>query len=301
MATYSIRELEYLSDIKAHTIRIWEQRYGIVVPKRTPTNIRYYDDTDLRKLLNISFLNHHGHKISKIASLSSKEIVDLVEAISANRAEYKTQINTLVLAMVNLDESRFNQVLSLHIAEEGFEAVALNIIFPFLEKVGILWQTGEVNPAQEHFISSLIRQKLLAAIDTIPKEKLNTQKKKAIFFLPEGEWHEIGLLFAYFVAKTRGITCIYLGQSLPFKDLEGTNLLFSPDIIVSAITSSPANEKALEYAKKMKQTFPNVKIVLSGYQILKQKELLPAEIFVLENINQWIHFLEEKTVALQDC
>lgn len=294
MATYSIRELEYLSGIKAHTIRIWEQRYGIVVPKRTPTNIRYYTDVDLRRLLNISFLNHHGHKISKIASLSDEEMLGLVENIAATRAEYETQINTMVLAMVNLDENRFNQILNLHIAEEGFELVALNIIFPFLEKVGILWQTGEVNPAQEHFISSLIRQKLLSAIDTIPKDKLNLQTLKALFFLPEGEWHEIGLLFAYFVAKIRGISCIYLGQSLPFSDLESTVSLFSPNMIVSGITSFPANEKALDYAKKLHQTFPNLQIVLSGYQILKQKQDLPTPIFVMENIRAWIAFLEEK-------
>jgi len=298
MATYSIRELEYLSGIKAHTIRIWEQRYGIVVPKRTTTNIRYYDDIDLRRLLNISFLNHHGHKISKIAALSHEEILDLVETIAANHAEYETQINTMVLAMVNLDENRFNQILNIHIAEEGFESVALNIIFPFLEKVGILWQTGEVNPAQEHFISSLIRQKLLAAIDVIPKEKLNTQKVRAIFFLPEGEWHEIGLLFAYFVAKVRGVASIYLGQSLPFKDLESTVSLFSPHIMVSAITSSPANEKAIEFAKKLQQSFPNTQIILSGYQILKQKDLLPSGIFVMENVQKWIDFLvsEKKTL-----
>lgn len=296
MATYSIRELEYLSGIKAHTIRIWEQRYGIVVPKRTPTNIRYYDDIDLRRLLNISFLNHHGYKISKIASLAHEEILALVENISANRAAYETQINTMVLAMVNLDENRFNQILNLHIAEEGFEAVALNIIFPFLDKVGILWQTGEVNPAQEHFISSLIRQKLLSAIDTIPKEQLNQKTIKAIFFLPEGEWHEIGLLFAYFVAKTRGITCIYLGQSLPFNDLASTVALFSPNMLISGITSFPANERALDYANKLCNAFPNAKIVLSGYQILKQKEHLPEDIFVMDSIHAWIDFLA-KSIA----
>lgn len=298
MATYSIRELEYLSGIKAHTIRIWEQRYGIVVPKRTATNIRYYDDIDLRRLLNISFLNHHGYKISKIASLAHEEILTLVENIAANRAEYETQINTMVLAMVNLDENRFNQILNLHIAEEGFEVVALNIIFPFLDKVGILWQTGEVNPAQEHFISSLIRQKLLAAIDTIPREKLNQKEIKAIFFLPEGEWHEIGLLFAYFVAKMRGINCIYLGQSLPFSDLQSTISLFSPNMLISGITSFPANEKVLDYANKLCSTFPNVQIVLSGYQILKQKEQLPKEIFVMDTITTWIEYLEKEIVKI---
>lgn len=291
MGHYSIKDLEYLSGIKAHTIRIWEQRYDIVSPKRTATNIRYYDDFDLRHLLNISFLNQNGHKISKIAKLSHQEILALVDKIATTHAAYSTQVNTLILAMVNLDERRFHQVLHINTQEEGFEKTALHIIFPFLERVGILWQTGDINPAQEHFISGLIRQKLLAAIDNTPIQ--NHTAKKFLLFLPEDEWHEIGLLFAYYLIKVRNNRVIYLGQSLPFEDLSSTVNTYQPDVLASSITTLPANQKTIEYANRLVEHFPQCEIILSGYQVTRQKEMMPKEIKVMLNIQELINYLDQ--------
>ncbi len=290
MGHYSIRDLAYLSGIKAHTIRIWEQRYNIVAPKRTATNIRYYDDFDLRNILNISFLNQNGYKISHIAKLSDTEILTHVDKIAIQPAAYPTQINTLILAMVNLDERRFQHILQVHAQQEGFEKTALHIIFPFLERVGILWQTGEVNPAQEHFISGLIRQKLLAAIDNITVK--DDAAKKFLLFLPEDEWHEIGLLFAYYLIKARNNRVIYLGQSLPFQDIVSTVASYQPQVLVSSITSVPANQKAVEYAERLVQTFPHCEIILSGYQITRQKEAMPTAVKVMGSIQQLIAYLE---------
>ncbi|MFN0202445.1 MAG: MerR family transcriptional regulator [Bacteroidia bacterium] len=296
MGTYAIKDLEYLSGVKAHTIRIWEQRYNIITPKRTSTNIRNYDDADLRKLLNVSFLNRHGHKISKISKLSYQEIVELVDKISINSSEFDTQIGSMILAMVNLDELRFNQILGTHILEKGFESASINIIFPFLERVGILWQTGDINPAQEHFISGLIRQKLLAAIDLLPL-KTHQAIAKIILFLPEGEWHEIGLLFAYYMFKKRGFRVLYLGQSLPMEDLKNTVRLFVPHVLVSSITTFPAAEKTVEYAANLVQSFPTCKILLSGAQILYQKDKIIPYAIVLDNVHsltQWMNQYAEE-------
>ncbi len=291
MGHYSIRDLEYLSGIKAHTIRIWEQRYDIVSPKRTATNIRYYDDFDLRRLLNVSFLNQNGYKISQIAKLSYDEVLALVDKIAITYTSHETQISTLILAMVNLDERRFHQILKLHTQEDGFEKTALQLIFPFLERVGILWQTGDVNAAQEHFISGLIRQKLLAAIDNIPVQ--TDADRRFLLFLPEDEWHEIGLLFAYYLIKVRNHRVIYLGQSLPFQDIISTVTSYQPHVLVSSITSVPANQKAIEYANRLLDTFPQCEIILSGYQITKQKELMPEKVKTMNNIQELIAYLSQ--------
>ncbi len=292
MGHYSIKELEYLSGIKAHTIRIWEQRYKIITPQRTSTNIRNYSDLDLRHILNVSFLNHNGYKISKIAILSKEEIIELVERISVGKADYPIQISTLILAMAGLDEVRFNKALRLQIELEGFEKTALNILLPFLERVGILWQNGEINPAQEHFISGLIRQKLLSAIDNLPIPA-DPNRKKFLLYLPEGEWHEIGLLFAYFIIKKRNYRVIYLGQSLPLEDLENTIQIAAPDVLVSAITNNLSGEKLIEYSKKLTEIFPKGEIILSGTQVLKIKKRFPHRISIMETIQELLDYLSK--------
>lgn len=296
MGSYSIKDLEYLSGIKAHTIRIWEQRYNIISPERTCTNIRTYSDADLKHILNVSFLNHNGIKISKIASLSASEIMTLVESISVGKADYPVQVSTLILSMVNLDEIRFNQVLKLQNDSEGFEQTALNILLPFLERVGILWMTGGINPAQEHFISGLIRQKLLAAIDDLPVST-DTDKKKFILFLPEGEWHEIGLLFACFLIKKRGFRVVYLGQSLPLNDLIDTISIFNPDVLVSAITTYPSHQKLIDYIQILTKAFAGKEIILSGTQVLKIKEEVPKSVTVIETIYNLIDYLDKMPVS----
>lgn len=298
MGNYSIKDLEYLSGIKAHTLRIWEQRYGIIIPKRTATKIRYYDDSDVRQLLNVAFLNHNGYKISKIAKLSTKEINALVEDIAVSSADYNTQIATLILAMVNLDEQRFNQVIKLQSEIEGFEQTALQIIFPFLTRVGILWQTGDVNPAQEHFISGLIRQKLLAAIDNSTVE-YNENTKKFLLFLPEGEWHEIGLLFAYYLIKKRHHKVIYLGQSMPFDDLASTVQVYEPQLLVTSITSYPVGNKVVNYAEQLLTAFPNQTIVLSGSQVIKEKDNMPKGLFIMETIHLFVEYLEGRNKSFE--
>lgn len=294
MGKYSIKELEQLSSIKAHTLRVWEQRYAIIHPKRTVTNIRYYDDADLRLILNISFLNKNGYKISNIARMSVEEIKEKVVGISDSNLEFPNQVNALVIAMVHLDEGRFEKIISTNTLQFGFEKTMLNIVFPFLARVGILWQTGSINPVHEHFITNLIRQKLVVAIDgQIPPQ--HPQTKKFILYLPEGELHELSLLFAEYIIKSRRNRVIFLGQSLPLADIELVGEVYNPDYLLTVITSYPTKEGVIGYIKELKNRCPATTILISGYQALQVKsELMElGDIIVFDQIDDILHFVDQ--------
>lgn len=294
LGKYSIKDLEQLSGIKAHTLRVWEQRYNIITPKRTPTNIRYYDDKDLRLILNISFLNRNGYKISKISKMSHAEIRENVRRISDSNLEFPNQVNALIIAMVNIDEERFEKIISTNTLQFGFENTMMNIVYPFLAQIGILWQTGSINPAHEHFITSLIRQKLIVAIDGQISPK-NPNAKRYVLFLPEGELHELSLLFAAYVIKSRHNKAIYLGQSLPLKDLSLIMDLYDPDYVFTLITSYPTKEDVLPYVNELARICEGRQILLSGYQALSQKAHLPEDVIVFDTIPGLVAFVDENS------
>lgn len=294
MGKYLIRDIERLSNIKAHTLRVWEQRYGIITPKRSATNIRYYDDKDLQLVLNISFLNRNGLKISKISKMKPSEISDKVRKISASNLEFPNQVNALIIAMVNLDEERFEKIISTNTLQFGFEKTMLKIIYPFLSRIGILWQTGSINPAHEHFITSLIRQKLVVAIDG-QIAPLNPNAKRYVLFLPEGELHELSLLFAAFLIKSRHNKVIYLGQNLPLKDLELILDLYKPDYLLSIITSCPSGTSLKRFLQKMKEMCKELQVILSGYQIVSNQELVPRNFTIFKEIEGLIEFIDKNS------
>ncbi len=294
MARYSIKDLEKLSNIKAHTLRVWEQRYEIIAPKRTSTNIRYYDDADLQLILNISFLNRNGHKISHIAEMSAEEIRGLVISISDSNLEFPNQVNALVIAMVNLNEERFEKIISTNTLQFGFEKTMLHIVYPFLSRVGILWQTGSINPAHEHFITNLIRQKLIVAIDGQISPQ-NPSAKKYALFLPEGELHELSLLFATYLIKSRHNRAIYLGRGLPLKDIEIIVDLYEPDYVMTIITSYPNKEEIVSYVRELLKKCPGKTVLLSGYQVIQARKELKAlkGVEVFEEMMDMIHFIDD--------
>src|SRR6187549_318216 len=228
MTKFTIKDLENLSGIKAHTIRIWEQRYSFLKPSRTDTNIRYYSNDDLKTILNISILNKYGYKISHINKMSVNDVQSRVAELNLAGAQQERIVNELIQVMVDLDISGFEKIIDKQIAANGIEKVILRIIFPFFERIGILWQTGHINPAQEHLVSNIIRQKLIAGIEaTSSHVKMD---KTFLLFLPEGEHHELGLLFMYYLLKSRGAAVIYLGANVPVKDIEYVIKLKKPDI-----------------------------------------------------------------------
>lgn len=269
MSNYSIKDLEHLSGIKAHTLRIWEQRYNFIKPKRTDTNIRYYSDEDLKLILNISTLKENGYRISKIAEMEDAELNEHVLRITENNLRFPDQINSLTLSMIDLDEDRFEKVFSTNILKYGFEKTMLSIIYPFLSKCGVLWQTGSINPAQEHFISNLIRQKLTVAIDGQFITETEA-KAKFLLFLPEQELHELSLMFASYILQSRQYKVIYLGQMLPFEDLKSVYHIHQPKYLLTVLTVSPKKNDVQEYINELSRSFPDSHILVTGYQIVGQ-------------------------------
>lgn len=265
MAVYSIKELENLSGIKAHTIRIWEKRYNLIEPYRTTTNIRYYTDQELKKILNVAMLNRHGIKISNIARLTDKELKDEILRVGSTNPGLENTIDSLIISMIDLDEVKFTSIVSKAISKFGFTEALVSIIYPFLEKIGVLWMAGDVNPAQEHFVLNLIRQKIITAIDGF-SHVFNPNAKKFLLFLPEGEWHEIGLLFAQFLLKEKGHEVIYLGQSVPYSDILATGSTRQFDHILVSSTVPHAEFDFVNYLKDLGGAYPDKKILyFAGY------------------------------------
>lgn len=291
MSNYSIKDLEQLSGIKAHTLRIWEQRYNIINPKRTDTNIRTYDDNDLKLVLNIALLKDHDYKISEIAKLSLEELSKEVLAISDKQLNYPDQIHALTIAMIDIDEERFEKIMSTNILQFGFENTMVNIIYPFLSRIGTLWVTGSIGPAQEHFITNLIRQKIIVAIDG-QIIKPNADSKKYILYTPEGEFHEIPLLFANFILRARHNKVIYLGQSMPFSELQFICQHHKPDCLFTVITSTPGQDEVQHYVNRLGESFPDIKTLLTGYQVIGQGIELSENQEIISNVRQLMEFAE---------
>lgn len=275
MAQYTIKELEHLSGIKAHTIRIWEQRYNILNPGRTDTNIRYYNDADLKSLLNISLLNERGYKISKIAQMEPEQIEQKVKQLCEFPCECSQHVSALVSAMVDMDEIKFEKQLSTATLQLGLHEAMQRVIYPFLYKIGILWQTNNITPAHEHFVSNLIRQKLIVAIDgqTLHRKE---NAPTYILYLPEGELHELALLYMNYILRAKGQHVVYLGQNLPFSDLELTCEQFKAKYICSVLTSTPERDQVQSYLNRLSERFPQCTIYVYGFQVQHESLVFPG-------------------------
>lgn len=271
---------------------MWEQRYGILEPKRTDTNIRYYSDDDLKRILNISLLNNNNVKISKIAKMSEEEISTEVIRLTEQTSVLDNQVSALSISMIEMDEDHFEKVLSGNILRHGFEKTMVNVIFPFLERVGLMWMTGSINPAQEHFISNMIRQKLIVAIDG----QVNTNIRNDVsymLFCPEGEFHELGLLFMNYLLRTRKCRAIYLGASVPFSDLKTVYDIHRPKYIFTYVTTSPTGEALEKYLNKIASTFPDSTLLIAGRQVLASKTPLPKNAKYLPEVTDALEQIEQ--------
>lgn len=288
---YSIKDLENLSNIKAHTIRIWEKRYGIIKPERTQTNIRYYSDEELRKLMNISILINNGVKISHIASFSADEIKEKALYLLQNPNDMENQLKNLVISMIELNESKFEKILSKSIISIGFEKTMLKLIYPFLNHIGVLWQTGAINPAQEHFISNLIRQKLISSIDSVEFNE-HAKTKRFVLFLPEGELHEMGLLFYYYLLKVRGHHVLYLGQATPTASLPETVQIWNPDYLLCFLISSFSGISYQEFLDELSSAFPSKNLIIAGEQIKKSKLKVSGKVSFVKDALEFIEMID---------
>lgn len=294
MNFFSIKEIEALTGIKAHTIRIWEQRYAMVAPRRTETNIRYYDEKDLKKLLNVSLLNRNGYKISEIAEMSNEQLLQEVVRISEEKTDYENQLQALTLTMLELNEVAFEKILATAILQLGLERTMVQVVFPFFRSIGIMWQTGSINPAHEHFITNIIRQKLIVAIDGQSHET-DVWSKKFVLYLPEGEFHEIGLLFANYAIRARGGKVIYIGSNVPFADLSVVNQAYAPDYMFTVITSPMLNgEPVSEYLNKLSAQFPELVIYVSGGHVLAEPDLkVASNVRIIRDFKEMLSLVSE--------
>ncbi|AUC22875.1 MULTISPECIES: MerR family transcriptional regulator [Polaribacter] len=247
---FTIKDLENISGIKAHTIRIWEKRYNLLEPKRSETNIRFYSNEDLQKLLNIVLLNNNDIKISKISKMSDEELILQTRALAFETSLNDESINALKLSMFQFDKRLFNNVYEKLLEEKTFQEIFQEVFIPFLNDVGLLWQTDTLKPAHEHFISNLIVQKILINTEKLQFD-ISESSKTYVLFLPENEIHEIGLLYLNYELVLRGAHTIYLGQSLPLNNLDYFLESDNEICFITSLTIKPYDDKIEDYFKEI--------------------------------------------------
>jgi len=263
MVQYSINDLEKLSGIKAHTIRVWERRYHILEQHRTETNRRRYGDNELRRIINISILHRNGFKISKIAGFSDSEIEEKVSFLSKDTNRSETQIDSLIMSMVDHNEKAINDLLTRYIMNHGIEDTFMDVVFPFLKRIGIMWHTGSADISSEHFISNIFRQRIISSIDSL-SPAFKEGRKRVILFLPEFELHEIGLLFFNYLIKKLGHETLYLGQATPISSVVRANDKWKADIIVTGLMSGLPDVNPLDLVSQLSKLFPKQKVLVAG-------------------------------------
>lgn len=289
MNAFTIKDLENLSGIKAHTIRIWEQRYSFLKPQRTETNIRQYSSEELKAVLNIALLNKYGYKISHIDKMTENEIRDRIVTLSNLQAQQERLVNDLIQQMVDLKMDVFEQLLDDHIKARGIDKTITQIIFPFLERIGILWMTNHINPAQEHLVSNIIRQKLIVGIEGTYSQIQSPQV--GLLFLPEGEYHEMGLLYMYYLLKSRGIQVLYLGANVPFKDMEFVADLKKPKFLYTHLTSVAQNFNFDKFLQQFQLRCPSHKLVISGALSQQYKKKVPLNVTLKNSLPEVLEFI----------
>lgn len=272
---FSIRDLEEFSGVKAHTIRMWEKRYGLLRPDRTDTNIRTYGLDELKAILNISYLNQHGYKISKIAALSSEDRQVLVRSVAEKVNDHMEQLNTLKLAMLSYDEALFRSTSDAFIKQHGFKSLFEDLYVPLLERIGVLWQVDSICPAHEHFVSHLIRQRVIVATAELGVA-MNTTTPLHVLYLPENEIHELGLLYVNYALRAAGKATLYLGPSLPRQDLRHIlGPLKQEMVLISMLMVEPSASELQSHLDSLRAFLPEDRITfwLSGGVIGRAKDV----------------------------
>lgn len=290
-STFSIKDLENLSGIKAHTIRIWEKRYGLLEPMRTDTNIRMYDIRNLQKLLNVVLLTNFGYKISKISKLSQEEIEKFVLKIQNEKTINSHLISNFKMAMLNFDQTLFAKSYNELLFEKKFSTVFCETFIPLLEEVGILWATNTITPAHEHFISHLIKHKILIEIEKYQIQQKKISNRTFVLYLPFNEIHDIGLLFLHHEIITNGHQSIYLGRSLPTENLIDLNHHFQKITFITYLTVEPSEDEIENYINDFSNTIlkdsDNELLILGRKAAIINKDKLPNNIKAIEDMRDF--------------
>ena len=288
MNLFSISELQQFSGIKAHTIRVWEKRYNALNPTRSEGNTRYYDNTQLRRLLNIVSLMESDYKVSELCCMTDEMLFKLLEGkLKDSQSSVGTNeyfISQLIAAATSFDEIHFEKIFSNCVLRLGMRNTYLNVIYPLLNRLGIMWSTGTISPAYEHFSSNIIKQKLYSAIDSLPPAK--SSRNGWLLFLPENEFHEIGLLFSHYLIRQAGKKVIYLGSNVPFETLLDAVEKTKPEHLFFFLVHHNTPENSQDYIDSLKKYFGKIKIHLSGNEKLINKLKVGKEF-------NWIRSVEE--------
>lgn len=262
MQNFSIRQIELLTGIKSHTLRIWEQRYDFFKAQRKESNMRFYTNEDLKRLLCISFLYHNGWKVSKIASLSGEEVIAEAETIDINERNYPTAVQQLLKAAIDFNEAGFVGILNDLVDTIGFEKVIIQVCYPFLHRVGLLWDTGKIIPAQEHFSSYIIQNKVIS--ETEKYSNLQTGDPEIVVFCPENEYHELPILFINYLLRKNGWRVLYLGVSSKLEDIKEAARLPGVRYLYLHLITNFTGFSIDDYFETLRKTFPDQIIVASG-------------------------------------
>ena len=251
---YSIKDLENISGIKAHTIRIWEKRYNILEPMRTDTNIRYYDFSSIQRLLNITLLHNHGYKISKISQYDSENIPNLVKDIITNKTYKNHAITAFKVAMLDFNSDAFYKAYDQLLFDKSFTDIFSSVFVPLLNEIGLLWQTNTITAAHEHFICNLIKQKLAVELEKVMQLTEIVQEKVFVLFLPALETHDLGLKYLTYEIARKGYQIIYLGENIEIDDLNKITQQIEAPIFLTYVTNYPNAENVSLYLEKMQQS-----------------------------------------------
>lgn len=263
--TFSIAQMAQFAGIKPHTIRIWEQRYGGLTPARTKGNTRFYDDVQLRRLLNIVSLQDQGFKVSELCLMSDADLFNLAAKVMEKP---ETDLNNgyivaqLVRAAIDFDEAYFNHHITHSFLRLGVESSYKNIIHPLLTRLGTLWSLNEISASEEHFVTNLIRQKLITAIDGLPLSE--PQSDSWLLFLPEDEWHDLGLLFAHYIIRKGGYRSVFLGANVPVEALQLAIERLKPEYLLCFKVASMSINEFPQYIQEAERVFTGKHIYVSG-------------------------------------
>jgi DNA-binding transcriptional MerR regulator len=291
---FSIKNLEHLSGIKAHTIRIWEKRYNLFEPERTDTNIRLYNLENLQKLLNVTLLYNNGYKISRIASLSQQEINENVHKLTINKNADDWSIGLFKLAMINFDQRLFTKTFNDLLEQFSFSEIFKNVFVPLMNELGVLWQTNSISPSHEHFITSLVKQKIHAMCENLQQNSTRRTDRRFVLFLPDNEIHELGLLYLQYEVLNNGFQCVFLGQSVPIESLSNLIDIGEPITFISYFTIEPAQDKIESYLNTFNsEIIENIdsELWILGYQVQFISDEIPDKMRIFSSIGDVVHAL----------
>lgn len=291
MVVYSIRDLEKLSGVKAHTIRIWEKRYDLVNPRRTKTNIRYYTDEDLRHILNVCFLYRRGYKISKIAQMSIEVLKKKVTEYSNLDLSFEDQLDSLMIFVFDLDSHNFNQILDQHISQKGLQETMTEVIYPLLDKLGLAWLAGSFSQVHEAFVTQIIKSKILAAIEGAPD--VSKSQRTYLIYLPDGQRQELSLLFFHYLLKKNKNRVVNLGTGTNLTDVTFAIQTVKPDYVFTIFNEAHKLIPLQSYVNQLSANLGKAVLLMTGYQIIAGKINWPNGVIRLASLSEAIEFTKK--------